>query len=273
MLGDARVFAPPFAMWPDGAARTTGAMTCWAIAAQPDGTVTHVNYNQLVGNALVLGAPFGVAGQSYEYNAWAFQAVAGTLAQGQPVGNVPGVMNLDGSREGYDACPNILVGAFQPGGMPTPAAGAFAGGLPATTIAIVGCDLDLTQGARPFITDYTYTFWNEDEFSRTGTRECAGSHYESGFPAAAGVGVAPNAGPFVGMPLAQYAALGTPTAYMRIESIADTWVCANAVNVGMLGIIAHANGGQYVRGTNLIGRGVQAGQITYDPGPADSYKR
>jgi hypothetical protein len=78
----------------------------------------------------------------------------------------------------------------------------------------------------------------------------------------------------MGMPLAQFSSLGTPTAYMRIESIAEPWVCApGAVDMGLIGVIAHANGGAYVRGTNLIGRGTQAGAITYDPGPADSFKR
>lgn len=62
-------------------------------------------------------------------------------------------------------------------------------------------------------------------------------------------------------------------AYMRVESVADTFVCANAIHFGMLGVIAQANGGLFVRGTNMIGRGTQAGQITYDPGPADRFKR
>ena len=43
------------------------------------------------------------------------------------------------------------------------------------------------------------------------------------------------------MPLALFASLGTQMAYMRIESIADSFVCANAVQFGMLGVIATAN--------------------------------
>ena len=42
---------------------------------------------------------------------------------------------------------------------------------------------------------------------------------------------------------------------------------------GMLGVIATANNRQFVRGTNFIGRGTRAGQFTFDPGPADSFKR
>jgi hypothetical protein len=41
----------------------------------------------------------------------------------------------------------------------------------------------------------------------------------------------------------------------------------------MLGVIEHANGGQYVRGSNIEARGTQPGQIIYSPGPADSFKR
>jgi hypothetical protein len=74
-------------------------------------------------------------------------------------------------------------------------------------------------------------------------------------------------------PLAQFAALGTETAYMRIEALGDTTECARATHSGFVGTIAQANGGSFVRGTNLIGRGTQAGLITYNPGPADSFKR
>ncbi len=75
------------------------------------------------------------------------------------------------------------------------------------------------------------------------------------------------------MPLAQYSSLGTPTAYMRVESVADTFVCAGAVHFGMLGVIARDNGGLFLRGTNMVGRGTTPGVMTYDPGPADSFKK
>ncbi len=279
VLGGAGMMAQPFATWPDGSARTTGELKCFAIGANGAGDGTQINFNQLYGSAAIVD----VAGQAWEYNAWAFQALGGTLAQGYPVGNTPGVLDLDGTLTGYDMCPKMLVGAFQPGGAPTPAAGplffngrvlapVFQGGLPSTIISIAGCNQDLTQRAQPFITKYTYTFWNEDEFSRTGTHECGDSYYETSLPASSGVGAAPNPGPFMGMPLAQYASLGTPTAYMRIESVADTFVCANAVQVGIVGVIGHANAGVYVRGTNLIGRGTQPGRMTFDPGPRGSFK-
>jgi len=60
------------------------------------------------------------------------------------------------------------------------------------------------------------------------------------------------------MPLAQYSSLGTQTAYMRVESVADAAVCAGSVHVGMLGVITHLNRGGWVRGSNMIGRGTQA---------------
>ncbi len=269
VLGGTQTIAPPFNGWPDGAGRTTGQLVCWAIGPDANGNLTQINFNQLIGTATIV-IPNG---QAWEYNAWAFQALGGTVAQGQPVGSTPGVINLDGTLAGYDLCPNILVGAFQPGGSPTPAAGPFLGGFPDTRVIITACNQDLTQRARPYITKYTYTFWNEDEFSRTGSHECGDGYYETMFPAVSIVGFAPNPGPMQGMPLAQYSSLGTPTAYMRIESVGDTFVCANAVQSGMIGVVAHSNDGMYVRGGNLIGRGTRAGVITWDPGPADSFKK
>ena len=171
-----------------------------------------------------------------------------------------------------------------------------------TNVSIAGCSQDLTQVARPVITKYTYTFWNEDESSRTGTHECADSWYESYLQAlpiqaqnvstanrfGTGVGsstlnpytgaVAPfvptnNAG-IAAMPLAQFSSLGTPTAYMRVESTADPAVCAGAVQVGMVGVISHDNSFLFKRGSNMIGRGTNAsGVMTWTPGPADSFKK
>ncbi len=80
-------------------------------------------------------------------------------------------------------------------------------------------------------------------------------------------------GGIIAMPLAQYSSLGTMTAYMRIELVADDYVCAGSVHVGMLGTIMHWNNGTYVRGSNMVGRRTQAGVMTWTPGPADSFKR
>ena len=168
-------------------------------------------------------------------------------------------------------------------------------------VSIAGCSQDLTQVARPVITKYTYTFWNQDESSRTGTHECADSWYETYLPRLiiqaqnvsatnrVGTGVGSSAlnvytgaaAPFVpantagisGMPLAQFASLGTVSAYMRVESTPDPAVCFGAVQVGMLGTISHDNSFLFLRGSNMIGRGTNAsGVMTWTPGPADSFK-
>src|SRR5439155_1665195 len=70
----------------------------------------------------------------------------------------------------------------QPAGQVVPPAlPAFLGGAPNTWIAIAACNQDLTQRALPVITKYTYTLWNADESSRTGTHECDDSYYEQYF--------------------------------------------------------------------------------------------
>jgi hypothetical protein len=233
---------------------------------------------------------------------------------------------LDGTIQNYDMCPNILVADFQPNGGPNLAlgngAGVLLGGANAvvvnpstglnttqhstganTNVSIAGCSQDLTQVARPVITKYTYTFWNQDESSRTGSHECADSWYETYLPRfliqganvsttnrfGTGVG-ASTLNPMTGtgpvlftptnnagigaMPLAQYSSLGTTTAYMRVESTPDPAVCFGAVQVGMLGVISHENTRLYVRCSNMIGRGTNAsGVMTWTPGPADSFMK
>jgi len=302
VLGGTRLLAQAFTGFPDGSSRQTGELKCFAIGSDVAGNVGQINFNQLFGEATIVNS----AGQAWEYNAWAFQALGGTAAQGALVGT-PGRILLDGTITGYDMCPNILVADFQPGGVGAPplpitafgpaavippagsptVGGLFPAGIPTfgTSVSIAGCSQDLTQVARPVITKYTYTFWNQDESSRTGSHECADSWYETYFPTRiiqTGVGLS-NVAPQTGLngqpgiaaqPLAQFASLGTPTAYMRVESTADPAVCFGAVQVGMLGVISHDNAGLYLRGSNMIGRGTNAsGVMTWTPGPADSFKQ
>jgi len=323
-LGSTRLVAQAFGLFPDGSSRQTGELKCFAIGSDAAGNVGQINFNQLFGNAVIINS----AAQAWEYNAWAFQALGGTAAQGQLVGT-PGRILLDGTVTGYDMCPNILVADFQPnGGPPIPISvppGALPGGANPvspggfppgnttvnmsllntganTNVSIAGCSQDLTQVARPVITKYTYTFWNQDESSRTGTHECADSWYETYLPALiiqaqnvstanrVGTGVGSSAlnvytgtaAPFVpannagisGMPLAQFTSLGTVEAYMRVESTPDPAVCFGAVQVGMLGTISHDNSFLFLRGSNMIGRGTNAsGVMTWSPGPADSFKQ
>src|SRR4029078_12295062 len=113
----------------------------------------------------------------------------------------------------YDLCPNMLLGAFQPPGAPVavyfgsgpPIRGT---GAPQINISLASCRQDLTQTQAPFITKYTYTFWNQDEAARTGTHECADSWYETSFPATATT-TGPNFS--AAFPLAQFGSLGTET--------------------------------------------------------------
>src|SRR5437667_2155944 len=63
--------APPFGVWPDGAAnRFHGELKCWAVT---DDGANQKNHNHLFGTASI----FVFNGQAAEYTAWAFQAISG----------------------------------------------------------------------------------------------------------------------------------------------------------------------------------------------------
>jgi hypothetical protein len=221
------------------------------------------NHNNLIGSASIVGAPFGVANQSWSNSAWALQALVGTGAS-TPEGPVdPPPMNLNGiSTEflvlngksttdvdgnvitpgAFAACPSRLLGTFTTPGAPDEPAeplGSTTGG--AVNITLVSCTQDMTRNAKSSITKYVYTFWNEDEEIRTGFFECADTWHETSLNTA----------------LVQYASLHTNAVSMRIDSVADTTVCGpSAQRVGFVGVISQTGAGGYARGRNLIGDSV-----------------
>jgi len=268
-------------------------LKCFAVTNQ--GTAPFINgvpasFNNLMIDVSIVGAPFGTGGQAWEYQAWAFQALVGT---GSGVGTNPltptaipnqGVAGNVGGAAGlpavavdtpfageatatlalngamYDGCPNILLASFEPAGAPA-APGIPGTGNSSNLISIASCSQDLTEANTPIITKYLYTFWNADEISRTGFFECADSTYTRSLDTVL-------SGTFAGLGF-------TSAGYVTIESIGDTTICGSrARKVGMVGVKASANGGSFVRGTNMIGRGVNnANAITYNPGTPDSFKR
>ena len=244
--------APPFGFWAsDGTTATkTGELMCWAVS---DAMSTQKHYNHLFGTASVLNWQ---TGQAYEYTATSFQAMGPSTMTGQDFG-APGAINLDNIQ--YDACPNILLGNFSPGGRPFDVAVGDQG--PHTKVTLASCNQDLRQSYTPTITKLTWTFWNRDERQATGTHTCADSWFETDFPQT--------------MLSAQYIMLGTEAAYFRIETTADTQICGpSATSNAYTGIITQSYGAGVLRSTNLTGRGVAApAVIRWDPAPADSYKK
>ena len=234
--------ANPFGTWPDGATRRlTGELKCWAVT--PDQASTMV-YNDLTGTAtLYLGR-----GQASGYTAWAFRAygTAGTALA------TPGVLNLDGNQ--YDACPAMLIGRFH-------ALGSAVSPGNRSRVTLASCNEDMREKYIPTITKLTWTFWNQDESARTGTRACADSWFETSFPATAPVGS-------VAWPMAQFWNLGTQGAYFRIQTIADTQICGpDAETSAYVGIVEHRDAAGNNWATNLTGTGAAPGVIRYNTGP------
>jgi hypothetical protein len=234
--------APPFGNpFPDGQTRNRGELKCWAIT--DDGS-TQKNHNHLYGTASTFLTP---SGQASEYTAWAFQAIAG--APEAALGN-PGVLNLN--NVDYDACPNILLGNFLAGGTAN---------VNLTGVALASCNQDLRQAYTPTITKLTWTFFNQDEETRTGTHTCADSWFEAGFPA-------------TNFPFTTFAGLGTEVGYFRIETTADTQICGpDAQTSAYVGVIEQLSGAGNFRATNLTGRGPAFGVIKYDVSPPDGSMR
>ncbi|MCO6438958.1 MAG: hypothetical protein J5J06_17830, partial [Phycisphaerae bacterium] len=87
-----------------------GYVLAWAIGQFPDGNgglrINEIHWNHLSGMATILNYADASA---WEYNAWAFQAVA-DLAPGTELPGAAGVLNLDGVD--YDWAPDVLLFDF-----------------------------------------------------------------------------------------------------------------------------------------------------------------
>lgn len=263
--------------------QNTGELKCWAVGTDPaTGMQSPIFHNHLLMDIKILGAPAGIGGQAYEYNGWAFQVLVGTpsgvsgntadqlLPTALPTLNAAGEYEshllLDG--QSYDRCPNMLVGTFHPSGAAVGTVMQPGPGLapaPATStynlVTIAACNQDMTERNTPTITKYLWTFWTQDEVSRTGFWECGDSYYERDLTT-------------VPFGYGTLRGIGTSTAMYTVESIADTTVCTGAKKVGMLGVKTAAfDGGIFVTGTNSIGRGTAVGDIGWNPTTGDTFKK
>jgi hypothetical protein len=134
-----------------------------------------------------------------------------------------------------------------------------------TKLYLSGGRQDLRQGRGAVVTKYAFTFWNQDESQYSGEHVCGDSWIDKWL------------GDFYS---ATDSALKTDSAYYRVESIGDKYVCGDdAEAVGMLGVQVHgvARLGPPVEGSTtpvsedilvhgapIQGRGSIAGEISFD---------
>jgi len=237
-----------------------GELKCWAVTVTGD---SELHYNHLYGTASLIDYR---SMQAAEYTAVAFQAIGDQSLTGTALGS-PGELLLDNVE--YDGGPVMLLGNFQPYD--------FAGAK--TRVTLASLNQDLRQNFTPTVTKLTWTFWNQDEMNRTGNHWCANSWFETTLPTID----------------SSYYSLGTASAYFRIQTTADTSICAGAKTSSYVGIIEQWNGvfsyhhmapseemlrpeyDGFYRATGLTGRGkaaaANAGSIKWDTEPGDSFKK
>lgn len=246
-----------------------GELKCWAVNR---GLTAPVSWNHLVGSATVFDRE---AGTATEYNAWVFQALPLNGTPRTQVGTIVGsevTMRLNGQSGQYDFMPRTNIGQFSPVGLrrgdhhPSAADREFA--YDWTKLYIAAGHQDFRQGAAAIVTKYGFTFWNQDESGFTGEHLCGDSWLELDLKK---------------LWSATYEALGTDSAYYRVESFADRNICGNSPApevVGMVGVQVHGTYGKsgrdvaesrdarniFVRAVPTHGRGSIAGSIEWDAG-------
>jgi hypothetical protein len=170
-------------------------LACFAVDTEEQ---NQIKWNHLSGTATLVNFEEGTA---YEYNAWAFYAVAG--AEGLPVPPAildpmplpcdpakpqpdctptvdegDNVLGLDGVS--YDRCPATLIGQFSPTGAVLGDEGGKGEIVFGRTRAVfVGCNLDLRQSYQRYDTKLTFEVWNENELKLTGSHDCADGWHET----------------------------------------------------------------------------------------------
>ncbi len=239
---------PPGRPDPDGSDERVLRGYIVAYAVGSDGE--EINWNHLKGDALIVNY---AGGEAWEYNAWAFQALAGT--HGQPTGT-PGEFNLNGIE--YDKCFSYLMLDFMAAGSTAFSPAWYPGGIVADTdLTLFPVDLDVRQdGNGPVTTKAKFDVWNGNEVKLTGMTRCITcwdqaliSRYE-----------APNHFLRVN--------LQTDKGKARIEGVASS-TCSGSVSSALLGVAAKMldyGGGAFttLAGTNLVGMGTKDAVIRAD---------
>jgi len=234
--------------YPDPEGSTDLVARGYVIAIAADSLHRPVRWNHLTGVATIVNYR---SGDAWEYNAYAFQALAGTN-NGQVL-NDQGVLRLDGQM--YDSGFNRLLLEFIASGST-----AFSGGGQVIThdtdLTLMILDQDLRQDyVGPFITLASFEIWNQNEVSFSGQRYCFTKWNQSLLSSKGGHFLVQN--------------LQTNRGRARIDGVRSPVVCGPSSGAySLLGLAAKvlrfANGDVATAGTNLVGVGTESATIRYD---------
>lgn len=246
-----------------------GELLCWAVDETVLGGFRQKRHNFLSGTAEVIkyDTPESVSDgyeYSYKYSAAAFYGRAGLNAN-------PGVMQLDPSVDGYDACGEFVVGHFSPKDAEIHLYDDVYARYVTNQMSWASCTQDLTAQGRAAWIDVTvnYTVYNADETPFTGAREPGDSWWQVYLERSPQEGlydyyVDRNGQNF------EYDELGTASAYFRAntaEGYGLTGVLVTKACVYQDGITANDScpGDIVSHATNLNHAGLLSGEISWTP--------
>jgi hypothetical protein len=224
-----------------------GYVLAWAVNAAG----AEIRWNHLFGGATIVNYLLTTA---WEYNAYTFQVVDPTVANGDQSGT-PGVLNLNGSEYAW-GFQYLLLDFFASGSL------AFTGDR-----RIVSNDTDLTlmilsndlrqETTGPFTTKAVFQIWNGDEVGFSGMEFCFTKFNEELLSHRGGHFLVAN--------------LQTAKGRARINGVKSDTVCgvdAHSNAFSLLGvqtkILTFIGDGLALTGGNLFGSGTMAATIQYD---------
>ena len=160
-----------------GDGNATGELKCWAVNFSENNQVV---WNHLNGSAIIFDTRDQTA---YEYSAYAF--TARTTVPNPEFANFPppGILNLTGLNNAYDACPAyLLFNFFASNDDPTKAIPVDQGletiRFGKSDLTLVPCKQDLRQDRLPTCTKAKFDIWNENERKLTGAYQCIKCWFE-----------------------------------------------------------------------------------------------
>lgn len=222
-------------------------MRGYVIAFAVNNVNVEVAWNHLYGSATLINYACGYA---WEYNAYAFQALA-AVATGTVTGT-PGVLNLNGTEFDY-GFEKLLFNFFASGSGALSAPGYQATVDTDLTLLVLRQDLR-QETVGPYITKAKFEIWNENEVSFSGLDYCVNKWAQTLLSSIGSHFLVEN--------------LQTDAGRARISSMASPVVCPDSTDQALLGVVAKMidiNGSMVAAGTNMVGAGVEAATIEYDP--------
>jgi len=231
-----------------------GYVLAWAVSHDPGTSGQEIRWNHLYGGATIVHY---LAGTAWEYNAFAFQVVDPTVANGDQSGT-PGILNLNGVEYEY-GFQKLLLDFFASGSLAFSGDGRVVINDTDLTLLILTNDLrQETEGPRT--TKAKFEIWNQNEVGFSGMEYCVTKWNESLLSSLGGHFLVQN--------------LQTCKGRARISGVEST-VCNFPPSVfstdeSLLGVAAKilvfVDGGVDVAltGSELAGSGTMAAQIRYD---------